>query len=116
MSSLFRHASLVTLFTIAVPAGVVAMAITYAIWPSERRLAMMRPLSLAAIFSGLGVLSLGLSNTLQGISASPPGTITWNAMAAGLAEMMAALFIIFGSLTISWLLVAVGMRQSGMPR
>jgi hypothetical protein len=114
MSDLLRHASLVSLFAILVPAGVVAMAITYAIWPSERRLAMMRPLSLAAIFSGVAGLALGLVNTLQGVSANVP--VAWRGMTVGAAESLVAVVIAFGSLTIAWLLVAFGMRRTGVPR
>ena len=111
------NASIVALLAILVPVGVVAVAVTYAIRPTERRLALMRPLSLAAIFSGLGSFTLGVMQVLRGVAAAPletnPG---WRGASVGLAEAFVALFIAFGCLTIAWLLIALGLRRADVPR
>ena len=95
---------LVTLFPLA--AGV-----AYVIRPTEQRLALMRPISLAGIFSGLGGAVLGLMNVLQWYATTdppPPPRI----MAIGLAESLVTLFVAFGCLTVAWLCVALGMRRN----
>jgi hypothetical protein len=86
--------------------------ILYAWRPSERRLALMRPLSLAAIFAGLCTLLSGLAHVFQGLSASPVWTAaTLHPMMAGLAETVTPLFVAFGLLTVAWLCVAAGIRR-----
>lgn len=84
-------------------------AIAYAIRPTEQRLAMMRPLSLAGIFAGLNGTSLGLINTLRGLWMEPPREmkIVW----IGTAESLVCLYVSFSCLMLAWLCVAVGMRR-----
>ena len=95
---------LVTLFPLA--AGV-----AYVIRPSEQRLALMRPISLAGIFSGLGGAVVGLMNSLQWYARNNPESPT-RIMAIGLAESLVTLFVAFGCLTVAWLCVALGMRKN----
>ena len=57
-SIMARVSLLVTLFPLA--AGV-----AYLVRPTEQRLALMRPISLAGIFSGLSGAVLGLMNVLR---------------------------------------------------
>jgi ABC-type transport system involved in cytochrome c biogenesis permease subunit len=91
----------------------VGMALIYAIKPNEQRLALMRPLSLAAIFGGLSTFTVGVVSILQGISATPSFTVdAWRHIAAGTAEAVIGLFVVFGCLTIAWLLVTVGLRRA----
>jgi len=86
--------------------------ILYAWRPSERRLALMRPLSLAAIFAGLCTFLSGLAHVFQGMAASPVWTAgTLYPMMAGLAETVTPLFVAFGLLTVAWLCVAAGIRR-----
>jgi hypothetical protein len=40
----------------------VTMGIVYAIWPTEHRLMLMRPLSLATVFSAVTGLAMGVIN------------------------------------------------------
>ncbi len=87
------------------------MGITYAIWPSEARLALMRPLSLAGIFSGLTGFSLGLMNSLVSIGNNSTPFGENRAWMFGLSESLATLFVGFGCLTVAWLCVAMGLRR-----
>lgn len=91
-------------------AGVVplAMGIVYAIWPSEQRLTLMRPLSLATIFAAISGGTLGLLNVLRGMSTSATADFTQVA-AVGLAESLVSVFVGFGCLTVAWFCVAIGL-------
>jgi biopolymer transport protein ExbB/TolQ len=99
-----RLSLLVSLFPLA--AGV-----AYLIRPTEQRLALMRPISLAGIFSGLGGTVVGVMNVLRSYAIDdppPPPRI----MALGTAEALVTLFVAFGCLTVAWLCVALGMRRT----
>lgn len=94
---------LVTLFPLA--AG-----LAYLIRPSEQRLALMRPISLAGIFAGLGGAMLGFMNVLRWYATNNPAPN--RIMALGAAESLVTLFVAFGCLTVAWLCVALGMRRN----
>lgn len=96
--------ALASMFMGVVPLGV---GIVYAIWPSEHRLALMRPLSLATIFAALSGSALGLLNVLHGVGMSQ--TPEFSRVAPGLAESLVPIFVGFGCLTVAWLGVAVGL-------
>lgn len=103
-SIMARLSLMVTLFPLA--AGV-----AYLIRPTEQRLALMRPISLAGIFSGLTGAVLGLMNDLRWYATADPPPTT-RLMAVGAAESLVTLFVAFGCLTVAWLCVALGMRRN----
>jgi ABC-type transport system involved in cytochrome c biogenesis permease subunit len=110
---MFGNAGIFGKLGVLVSLAAVGMALIYAIKPNEQRLALMRPLSLAAIFGGLSSFTIGVVSILQGISETPTFTVnTWHHIAAGAAEAVIALFVVFGCLTIAWLLVTVGLRRA----
>ena len=83
------------------------MGLLYAIRPTDRRLNMMRPLSLANIFAAVSGTTFGLLNVARyvGITERPEyGRV----MAIGLSEAMVPIFIGFGCLAAAWLCVAIG--------
>ena len=82
----------------------------FAFKPSERLLALMRPLTLAATFAAISNTMLGLVNTLVGV-ASRPAPVSTNVVAVNLAESLVVPFVSFGCLSVAWLAVAVGMRK-----
>jgi hypothetical protein len=98
-------AALVSMFMGIVPLG---MGVVYAIWPSELRLALMRPLSLATIFAAISGTVLGILNVLlsMGLSETPAFT---RVAAIGLSESLVPIFFGFGCLTVAWLCVALGL-------
>jgi len=99
--------ALVSMFMGIVPLG---MGVVYAIWPSEHRLALMRPLSLAAIFAAISGTTLGALNVLVGMGTSTSATPEFSRVAAiGLAESLVPIFFGFGCLTVAWLSVALGL-------
>jgi hypothetical protein len=83
----------------------------FAFKPSERLLALMRPLTLAATFSAISNTMLGLVNTLVGISAHPERASSTGLIAANLAESLVVPFLSFACLSVAWLAVAIGMRK-----
>jgi hypothetical protein len=110
---LWTNSAGVALLGMLVSLAAVAMALAYAIKPDERRLALMRPLSLAAIFGGLSSFTAGVATILQGISATGTFTVgTFGRIAAGAAESVVGLFVAMGCLTIAWLLVALGLWRT----
>lgn len=110
LMDMLRNSSPLALLGLSVSLATVGMALAYAMKPSERKLALMRPLSLAAIFGGLNAFTAGAVAILQGIAAT--GTFGVADVAMGTAEAITALFFAFGCLTIAWLLVALGLRRS----
>ena len=108
MIGVLSQASIVALASIFMGVVPLAMGIVYVIWPSEQRLALMRPLSLATIFAAVSGSTLGLVNVFRarGMSQSPAfPRIAW----IGFAEALVPTFFGFGCLTVAWLCVAVGL-------
>jgi hypothetical protein len=102
-----RVVALPSLIVVVAP---MVMGVIYAIGPTEARLALMRPLSLAGIFAGLCGFCSGAINILVGI-ATTPDAIAYRTVAPGLAEALVPLFVGFVCLTVAWLAVAVGLRR-----
>src|SRR5262249_33753362 len=87
------------------------VAILFAARPSSLRLALMRPLSLAAIFAALAGLCLGLAISLVGINRHALDANLAGYAAQVFAESVIPTFVSFALLTAAWLVVAVGMRR-----
>lgn len=102
--------AMLSLLVAVVPA---IMALGYAIWPSESKLALMRPLSLASLFGAFAGFTGGVVNGVLGALSRSQAldSPTIGGMIVGFAEALVPLFVCFGSLTVAWLLVAVGMRR-----
>jgi hypothetical protein len=87
------------------------LGIAFAVRPSERWLALMRPVTLAGIFAAIANLFLGITNALMYASRATPGEPLAPRLAAGLGETWVQPFVGFVCLTIAWLCVAIGMRK-----
>ena len=88
-------------------------AISYAWRPTDQKLALMRPLSLAAIFAAIHIFFAGVTAVFRMLPRMPQsGGFDMNRLSPGIAETAAPLFVVFGLLTVAWLCVAVGMRRS----
>ena len=106
MTGVLRNASIFALLSLFIGVLPLTMGIIYAIWPSEQRLALMRPLSLATIFGALSGFALGLLNVFRAMGEAP----TFSHVAAiGLAESLVTVFVGFGCLTGAWLCVTIGL-------
>jgi hypothetical protein len=105
-----RQAPLATFVMLIIAALPLIAGIVCAIAPNEKRLALMRPLSLAAIFAGLSSLLLGLANAFMAgaraaQSAHPP-------FLQMVAESLIPAFMAFSFLTVAWVCVAIATRRS----
>ena len=109
--SMLRQASLFTLLTLILGFVPLVMAMVYLIRPTERHLALMRPLSLAGLFAAIAGGVLGFINVLRFIWTRELTADTYHVMAIGAAESLVPMFVGFASLTVAWLLVAVGMGR-----
>ncbi len=97
-------------------AGMIGTAVFYAISPSDRRLTLLRPLSLTTLFAGLGGTANGALIILQGAAA----TSTWSAggrgaLLAGCAEAVVPLVGAFAMLAVGWGLASMGMLRANRP-
>ena len=99
-------AALVSMFMGIVPLG---LGILYAARPTEHRLALMRPLSLAAVFAAVHGTALGVVNSLVYVANRPGQTFDAPAVLVGLAESLTTLVFDFGCLMLAWVCVAVGL-------
>jgi hypothetical protein len=107
-----RHASIFALLTLAIDFVPLVMAAVYVLRPTERRLALMRPLSLAGLFAALTGGVLGFLSVLRGIGVVPElSERSYRLIALGAAESLVPMFVGFACLTAAWLLVAVGMSR-----
>jgi hypothetical protein len=98
--------------TLLIGLAPMVMAVAYAIRPSEQRLALMRPLSLASIFAALSGLLVGVTAVLVGVGATDDASAqAWRRSAVGLAEALVPPFVTFAFLAVAWIGVALGMRR-----
>lgn len=80
--------------------------------PSERLLSLMRPLTLAAIFSALCGFVLAITNGFLMIGAANPlDTSSIRLAAVVVTEGLAPVIASFACLTAAWFCVAIGMRR-----
>ena len=110
---MLRQASLFALLTLMIDFVPLIMAVVYVIRPTERHLALMRPLSLAGLFAALTGGVLGFINVLRFVWTRELTAETYRVMSVGAAESLVSMFVGFASLAVAWLLVAVGMGRQG---
>jgi hypothetical protein len=104
------HTSIAGLLSLVVALLPLAAGLAYVLNPTDQWLALMRPISLAALFAGLGGTVLGGLNVLRMIGVSPT-PIEFRIVAIGLAESLVPLFVAFGCLAVAWLCAAIGLRR-----
>ena len=110
---MLQQASLFAKLTLILGFVPLVMAAVYVIRPTERHLALMRPLSLAGLFAAMAGGVLGFINVLRVVWTRELTAETYRVMAIGAAESLVPMFVGFASLTVTWLLVAVGMGRQG---
>jgi hypothetical protein len=109
----FRQAGWFARLGLVISAMPLVMGIAFAIWPDERRLAQMRPLSLAGLFAAVSNLFVGLANGLYALNEVPVGSTPLAYAGLVLAEACVLTFVGFAFLTVAWLCVAIGTRKVG---
>jgi len=113
---LFREISLFAKLTIVVAIAAFGLAVGYAARPTEQKLVLMRPVSLAAIFATISGLFGGWIAVLTGISATADVQSAMPRIYRGIADSLTVGFVCFGLLAAAWSLVAVGMLRRVAPR
>ena len=103
--------SLFAKLTMAVPIAAFGLAVAYVFRPTEQKLLLMRPVSLATIFATISGLLGGWIAGLQGTAATADGHLPVAMVYLGIAESLTVGFVSFGLLTAAWLLVTVGMLR-----
>ena len=104
------NAGLVGLLSLLVGVLPLANGVAYAVRPSDARLALLRPLSLATLFAAFGGSLSGIINVLRGAGMGE-AALDSRVAALGLAEAMVPMFVAFGFLTVAWLCAAYGLRS-----
>jgi hypothetical protein len=110
---LIHQVSIFAMLSMSVSVGVFGLAVSYALRPTERKLALMRPVSLAAIFAAFCGLLSGWAMVLGGMATRPSDT---SSIYMGLAETLTLGFVCFGFLAAAWLLAAAGMLRRSFQR
>jgi len=105
---LFGQISVFAKLTMAVAIVAFGLALAYVFRPTEQKLVLMRPVSLAAIFATVSGLLGGWIALLASIPATPDGHLPVPIFYRGLAESLIVGFVSFGLLAAAWMLVAVG--------
>lgn len=108
---LFRELSWFAKLTMTVAIVAFGLAVTYAVRPTEQKLVLMRPVSLAAIFATISGLLGGWIAVLASIPATPDGHLPVATLYRGIAESLIVGFASFGLLGAAWMLVAVGVLR-----
>jgi hypothetical protein len=107
---MLRQAGVLALLSLIIAVLPLAAGVAYALHPTEARLALMRPISLAGIFAGLTGFVAGVMSILRFMwSVEPP--VPSRLIAVGFAESLVPLFVAFGCLTVAWLCAALGVRR-----
>jgi hypothetical protein len=110
LMEMLRQAGIVALLSMVVGLFPLVFGVAYAIRPSEHRLAVMRPTSLAAIFAGLCGMLSAFVMILRSIAATE-NPIPFRRVALGVSEALVPLYLVFGCLMVAWLCVAVGLAR-----
>jgi len=105
---LLGQISMFAKLTMAVAIVAFGLAVAYVFRPTEQKLVLMRPVSLAAIFATVSGLLGGWMAVLASIPATPDGHLPVASLYRGIAESLTVGFVSFGLLACAWMLVAVG--------
>jgi hypothetical protein len=91
--------------------GGLGTAILYAVKPTESKLALMRPFSLAATLSALAGAAAGSATVLRGLAASGPSPSMPDVL-MGWSEVPVPIYVAFSLLGVACLVPAVGLKRS----
>jgi len=100
-------------FILALGLGCLGLAGSYLWRPAERKLAMLRPLSLATVFAILAGICAGLAATTKYVSSELTDMAQLPVVVLiGIGETLTNGILGFSLLMLVWLLTAIGMRRS----
>ncbi len=108
------HAIVQLTFLLVITLFLLGIAISFAVRPTERKLGMLRPLSLALVFALIGALCGGLANTFQasvGHATAADAGESVQILLAGVSEALIPGAVGFAVLAIAWALAAIGLKR-----
>ncbi len=113
MPVLMNHLGIYLMWLSVLVSGIggLGTAILYAVKPTESKLALMRPFSLAAIFSALASAAAGSATVLRGLAASGPSPRMPDVL-MGWSEVLVPIYVAFSFLGVAWLILAIGLKRS----
>ncbi len=101
-------------FILMLGTAALAYAVSFVIYPAEKKLDVIRPLSLSTLFASLTGFFMGFGMVMRHFKP----VAQWAkdselplVVMIGLGESVCNLILGFGFLTIVWLLTAVGLRR-----
>ena len=109
----FLYVSLFAKLTVVVAIGAFGVAVSHVLRPTELKLTLMRPASLASIFATISGVIGGWIALLSSIAATPDGHVPASIIYQGLGESLVVGFVSFGLLAAAWLLVGVAVLRRG---
>jgi len=110
---LFTQISVFAKLTMTVALVAFGLAVSHVFRPTEHKLALMRPVSLASIFATISGLFGGWVALLASIPATPDGHVSQLILYQGLGESLIVGLVSFGSLAAAWMLVAAAVLRRG---
>jgi hypothetical protein len=110
VSDLLHQIGFSALLSVVISFSPLVIAVAYAVWPTERKLALARATSLATIFGAIGGMLIGGAMVLKALAVSGPH-VEMSIVYLGLAEAVTPAFVSFGILATSWLLIAGGILR-----
>ena len=114
LPELFGAISVFGKLTMTVAIVAFGLAGAYVFRPTEQKLVLMRPVSLASIFATVSGLLGGWITVLVNIPATAvtaDGRLPVPQVYRGIAESLTVGFVSFGLLAAAWMLVAVGVLR-----
>jgi hypothetical protein len=114
LMDMYRMLPFFAKLTMAVAVVPFGLAAAYAIRPTELKLALMRPVSLASLFAAVAGVLGGWIAILSAVAATPDGHVPTSALSHGIAASLTSGFVCFGFLAAAWLLVATGVLRRGL--
>jgi len=106
---LFGLMSLFAKLTMAVAIVAFGLAVAFVFRPTEQKLVLMRPVSLAVIFTTISGVLGGWCAVFASTAATPDGHFPAASLYRGISESLIVGFVSFGLLGAGWMLVAVGV-------
>ena len=97
------------LVVLAVSSIVVGAAV--AIRPGERRIGLLRPLTLGTTFAALAAVLSGMATAFSHLAEAGAADKSLGVAWAGIAEATIPGIVAFSALAVAWGLVALGMRR-----
>ena len=100
-------------FPIVIALLLLWVAISFAIRPTERKLAILRPLALSLVFALLAITLAGFANLTVALKrvSFPEGKESVSLLLSGLSEGLIPGILGFAVLAVSWALAAFGLKR-----